>query len=165
MHTISRQSAQWVKPCHWSLLYSATKLDSKPLFMSWQIFFHYDLHIAIPFYCFYAFPSIIFSSSLWCTCNDLLLCVVVFFGICFMDLITAENACRRVIEAERYHWAATRGVNEEMLLENLPEDLQRDIRRHLFNFVKKVRYKISGSNKIALLHIACPLITSDRWGL
>ncbi|KAJ6340450.1 hypothetical protein OIU77_008248 [Salix suchowensis] len=45
---------------------------------------------------------------------------------------------RRVIEAERYHWAATRGVNEEMLLENLPEDLQRDIRRHLFKFVKKV---------------------------
>ncbi|XP_034917296.1 probable cyclic nucleotide-gated ion channel 20, chloroplastic [Populus alba] len=45
---------------------------------------------------------------------------------------------RRVIEAERYHWASTRGVNEEMLLENLPEDLQRDIRRHLFKFVKKV---------------------------
>ncbi|KAG5229728.1 cyclic nucleotide-gated ion channel [Salix suchowensis] len=45
---------------------------------------------------------------------------------------------RRVIEAERYHWAATRGVNEEMLLENLPEDLQRDIRRHLFKFIKKV---------------------------
>ncbi|KAJ6760109.1 CYCLIC NUCLEOTIDE-GATED ION CHANNEL 15-RELATED-RELATED [Salix purpurea] len=44
----------------------------------------------------------------------------------------------RVVEAERYHWAATRGVNEEMLLENLPEDLQRDIRRHLFKFIKKV---------------------------
>ncbi|PHT53492.1 putative cyclic nucleotide-gated ion channel 19 [Capsicum baccatum] len=46
---------------------------------------------------------------------------------------------RRVREAERYNWAATRGVNEEMLLENLPEDLQRDIRRHLFKFIKKVR--------------------------
>ncbi|XP_061355810.1 probable cyclic nucleotide-gated ion channel 20, chloroplastic [Gastrolobium bilobum] len=46
---------------------------------------------------------------------------------------------RRVRLAERYNWAATRGVNEEMLLENLPEDLQRDIRRHLFSFVKKVR--------------------------
>ncbi|KDP45796.1 hypothetical protein JCGZ_17403 [Jatropha curcas] len=44
---------------------------------------------------------------------------------------------RKVLEAERYNWAATRGVNEEMLLENLPEDLQRDIRRHLFKFVKK----------------------------
>jgi len=46
--------------------------------------------------------------------------------------------CRRVREAERYHWAATRGVNEEILLEDLPEDLQRDIRRHLFKFVKRV---------------------------
>uniref|UniRef100_A0A7N0V7F3 Cyclic nucleotide-binding domain-containing protein n=1 Tax=Kalanchoe fedtschenkoi TaxID=63787 RepID=A0A7N0V7F3_KALFE len=46
---------------------------------------------------------------------------------------------RQVRESERYNWAATRGVNEEMLLENLPEDLQRGIRRHLFNFVQKVR--------------------------
>ncbi|XP_015578129.1 probable cyclic nucleotide-gated ion channel 20, chloroplastic isoform X2 [Ricinus communis] len=45
---------------------------------------------------------------------------------------------RKVLEAERYNWAATRGVIEGMLLENLPEDLQRDIRRHLFKFVKKV---------------------------
>ncbi|KAG6753778.1 hypothetical protein POTOM_041776 [Populus tomentosa] len=30
---------------------------------------------------------------------------------------------RSVLEAERYHWAATRGVNEGMLMENLPEDL------------------------------------------
>ncbi|XP_047315902.1 probable cyclic nucleotide-gated ion channel 20, chloroplastic isoform X2 [Impatiens glandulifera] len=45
---------------------------------------------------------------------------------------------RHVREAERYNWAATRGVNEEMVLENLPEDLQRKIRRHLFKFVKKV---------------------------
>ncbi|XP_050377007.1 probable cyclic nucleotide-gated ion channel 20, chloroplastic isoform X2 [Argentina anserina] len=46
---------------------------------------------------------------------------------------------RRVRQAERYNWAATRGVNEEMLLEVLPEDLQTDIRRHLFKFIKKVR--------------------------
>lgn len=46
--------------------------------------------------------------------------------------------CRQVRQAERFNWAATRGVNEEVLLENLPEDLQRDIRRHLFKFVKKV---------------------------
>ncbi|XP_020998923.1 probable cyclic nucleotide-gated ion channel 20, chloroplastic isoform X1 [Arachis duranensis] len=51
----------------------------------------------------------------------------------------AEDLKRRVRQAERYNWAATRGVNEEVLLENLPEDLQRDIRRHLFKFVKKVR--------------------------
>lgn len=51
----------------------------------------------------------------------------------------ADNLRRRVRQAERFNWAATRGVNEEMLLENLPEDLQRDIRRHLFTFIKKVR--------------------------
>ncbi|XP_031104447.1 probable cyclic nucleotide-gated ion channel 20, chloroplastic isoform X1 [Ipomoea triloba] len=50
-----------------------------------------------------------------------------------------EGLRRRVRLAERYTWAATRGVNEEMLLENLPEDVQRDIRRHLFKFIKKVR--------------------------
>ncbi|EPS69229.1 hypothetical protein M569_05538, partial [Genlisea aurea] len=44
-----------------------------------------------------------------------------------------------VRESERFSWAATRGVNEETLMENLPEDLQKDIRRHLFKFVKKVR--------------------------
>nr|KYP39023.1 hypothetical protein KK1_039696 [Cajanus cajan] len=50
-----------------------------------------------------------------------------------------EELRRRVRQAERYNWAATRGVNEEMLLENLPEDLQTEIRRHLFKFVTKVR--------------------------
>ncbi|CAJ2667210.1 unnamed protein product [Trifolium pratense] len=50
-----------------------------------------------------------------------------------------ENLRRRVRQAERYNWAATRGVNEETLLVNLPEDLQIDIRRHLFNFIKKIR--------------------------
>ena len=41
-------------------------------------------------------------------------------------------------EAERFNWAATRGVNEEFLFENMPEDLLRDIKRHLFKFLKKV---------------------------
>ncbi|KAF8014592.1 hypothetical protein BT93_H0419 [Corymbia citriodora subsp. variegata] len=50
-----------------------------------------------------------------------------------------EQLRRRVREAERYHWAATRGVNEGTLLKDFPEDLQRDIRRHLFKFVKRVR--------------------------
>jgi len=50
---------------------------------------------------------------------------------------------RRVREAERYSWTATRGVNEATLMENFPEDLQVDIRRHLFKFVKKVSTKIS----------------------
>ncbi|CAI0472776.1 unnamed protein product [Linum tenue] len=45
---------------------------------------------------------------------------------------------RTVKEAERHNWAATRGVNEEALLENLPEDLRREVRRHLFRFLKEV---------------------------
>ncbi|CAA6659350.1 unnamed protein product [Spirodela intermedia] len=45
----------------------------------------------------------------------------------------------QVKKAEKFSWAATRGVNEEELLKNLPEDLQRDIRRHLFGFLKEVR--------------------------
>ncbi|CAI8593376.1 unnamed protein product [Vicia faba] len=50
-----------------------------------------------------------------------------------------EDLKRRVRQAERYSWAATRGVPEKMVLENLPEDLVTDIRRHLFKFVNKVR--------------------------
>ncbi|KAL0357622.1 UNVERIFIED_CONTAM: putative cyclic nucleotide-gated ion channel 20, chloroplastic [Sesamum calycinum] len=36
-----------------------------------------------------------------------------------------EQLRRQVRDSERFNWAATRGVNEEMLMENLPEDLQR----------------------------------------
>ncbi|XP_023519574.1 probable cyclic nucleotide-gated ion channel 20, chloroplastic isoform X1 [Cucurbita pepo subsp. pepo] len=50
-----------------------------------------------------------------------------------------ESLRRKVRQAERYNWASTRGVNEERIFENLPEDLQRNIRRHLFRFVNKVR--------------------------
>ncbi|KAJ0264321.1 Ion transport domain-containing protein [Hirschfeldia incana] len=50
-----------------------------------------------------------------------------------------EDIRKRVREAERFNWAATRGVNEELLFENMPDDLQRDIKRHLFKFLKKVR--------------------------
>lgn len=49
---------------------------------------------------------------------------------------------RRVRQAERFTWAATRGVNEEELLENLPEDIQREIRRHFFKFLNKVSFLI-----------------------
>ncbi|XP_024524890.1 probable cyclic nucleotide-gated ion channel 20, chloroplastic isoform X1 [Selaginella moellendorffii] len=46
---------------------------------------------------------------------------------------------RRVRQFERFHWAATTGVGEEELLEDLPEDLHRDIRRLLFtDLVQKV---------------------------
>ncbi|XP_026407977.1 probable cyclic nucleotide-gated ion channel 20, chloroplastic [Papaver somniferum] len=50
-----------------------------------------------------------------------------------------EGVKRRVRQSERFSWAATQGINEEVLLGNLSEDLQIDVRRHLFKFVKKVR--------------------------
>ncbi|KAJ8480460.1 hypothetical protein OPV22_024187 [Ensete ventricosum] len=50
-----------------------------------------------------------------------------------------EPLRRKVRQAERFSWAATRGVNEEELLENLPEDIQREIRRYFFKFLNKVR--------------------------
>ncbi|KAF7080571.1 hypothetical protein CFC21_084627 [Triticum aestivum] len=50
-----------------------------------------------------------------------------------------EDLRRRVRHAERFTWAATQGVNEEELLSNLPEDIQRDIRRHFFRFLNRVR--------------------------
>lgn len=58
--------------------------------------------------------------------------------------------CRQVRQAERYNWAATRGVNEEMLMENLPEDLQREIRRHLFKFIKNVSFNYDYQNYFIL---------------
>ncbi|PIN05894.1 hypothetical protein CDL12_21559 [Handroanthus impetiginosus] len=50
-----------------------------------------------------------------------------------------EELRRQVRDSEFFNWAATRGVNDEMLMENLPDDLQREIRRHLLKSVKKVR--------------------------
>ncbi|KAK1367205.1 Cyclic nucleotide-binding domain-containing protein [Heracleum sosnowskyi] len=47
------------------------------------------------------------------------------------------NLRNQVRESEQYNWAATGGVNELVLLENQPENLQRDIRRHVFKFVEK----------------------------
>ena len=45
-------------------------------------------------------------------------------------------------EVERFHWAARRGVDEELLFNNMPDDLQRDIRRHLFKFLNKVNIRV-----------------------
>ncbi|XP_017225921.1 probable cyclic nucleotide-gated ion channel 20, chloroplastic [Daucus carota subsp. sativus] len=49
-----------------------------------------------------------------------------------------EDLKAKIRESEQYNWLATKGLNELMLLENLPEDLQRDIRRHLFKFDNKL---------------------------
>lgn len=45
----------------------------------------------------------------------------------------------RVRRYDQYKWVATRGVNEESLVQSLPSDLRRDIKRHLcLNLVRKV---------------------------
>lgn len=47
----------------------------------------------------------------------------------------------RVRRYERYRWLETRGVDEENLVQTLPKDLRRDIKRHLcLGLVKRVRY-------------------------
>ncbi|CAH1435707.1 unnamed protein product [Lactuca virosa] len=50
-----------------------------------------------------------------------------------------ENLRRKVRESEYFNGAATQGIDGEMLMQNLPVDLQRDVRHHLFKFFKKVR--------------------------
>ncbi|VVB05569.1 unnamed protein product [Arabis nemorensis] len=50
-----------------------------------------------------------------------------------------EEIRKRVQETERFRWAASRGVNEDLLLEVMTDDLRRDIKRQLFLFLKEVR--------------------------
>lgn len=46
---------------------------------------------------------------------------------------------RSVRKYDHYKWLATRGVNEEALLKDLPMDLHRDIKRHLcYDLVRRV---------------------------
>lgn len=42
-----------------------------------------------------------------------------------------ENLRQRIRRYEQYRWQETRGVDEELLLSNLPKDVRRDIKRHL----------------------------------
>ncbi|XP_072989806.1 cyclic nucleotide-gated ion channel 1-like isoform X1 [Typha latifolia] len=42
-----------------------------------------------------------------------------------------ENLKERIRRHEQYRWQETRGFDEEQLLQNLPKDLRRDIKRHL----------------------------------
>lgn len=48
----------------------------------------------------------------------------------------------RVRRYDQYKWLATRGVDEEILVQSLPKDLQRDIKRHLcLALVRRVCYQ------------------------
>lgn len=51
-----------------------------------------------------------------------------------------EELQERVRRFVHYKWLATRGVDEESILESLPLDLRREIQRHLcLNLVRRVR--------------------------
>ncbi|KAK9902899.1 hypothetical protein M0R45_001414 [Rubus argutus] len=45
----------------------------------------------------------------------------------------------QVRRAELFRWTATQGIDEEQIIQNLPEHVQRSIRHFLFEFIKKVR--------------------------
>uniref|UniRef100_A0A1J3DJD4 Putative cyclic nucleotide-gated ion channel 17 n=1 Tax=Noccaea caerulescens TaxID=107243 RepID=A0A1J3DJD4_NOCCA len=52
-----------------------------------------------------------------------------------------EELRNRVRRYEQYKWLATRGVDEEILLQSLPTDLRRDIQRHLcLDLVRRVPF-------------------------
>ncbi|KAG7540909.1 Cyclic nucleotide-binding domain [Arabidopsis thaliana x Arabidopsis arenosa] len=52
-----------------------------------------------------------------------------------------EELRNRVRRYEQYKWLATRGVDEEVLLQSLPTDLRRDIQRHLcLDLVRRVPF-------------------------
>lgn len=50
-----------------------------------------------------------------------------------------DDLKKRIKQYEQYQWQETRGVEERVLIRNLPKDLRRDINRHLcFDLLKKV---------------------------
>ncbi|KAK4393017.1 Cyclic nucleotide-gated ion channel 18 [Sesamum angolense] len=53
----------------------------------------------------------------------------------------ARRFKERVRRFEQYKWLTTRGVNEEEILKSLPQDLRREIQRHLcLNLVRRVPF-------------------------
>lgn len=52
----------------------------------------------------------------------------------------------RVRRYDQYKWLETRGVDEESIVQSLPKDLRRDIKRHLcLNLVTRVSSLLSSS--------------------
>lgn len=52
-----------------------------------------------------------------------------------------EDLQERVRRFVQYKWLATRGVDEEFILQSLPLDLRREIQRHLcLSLVRRVRH-------------------------
>lgn len=54
-----------------------------------------------------------------------------------------QDLRERVRRYDQYKWLETRGVDEENLVQSLPKDLRRDIKRHLcLALVRRVSYLI-----------------------
>lgn len=52
-----------------------------------------------------------------------------------------QNLRERVRRYDQYKWLETRGVDEENIVQSLPKDLRRDIKRHLcLNLVRRVSF-------------------------
>lgn len=65
-----------------------------------------------------------------------------------------EDLQERVRRFDQCKWLATRGVNEEEILQSLPLDLRRQIQRHLcLNLVRRVC--LSGTKYIIILLGSC----------
>lgn len=65
-----------------------------------------------------------------------------------------QDLRERVRRFDQYKWLETRGVDEENLVQSLPKDLRRDIKRHLcLNLVRRVRIYISCGASIPYIYI------------
>ena len=65
-----------------------------------------------------------------------------------------QDLRERVRRYDQYKWLETRGVDEESLVQSLPKDLRRDIKRHLcLALVKRVSCYVCSNVLIARLPI------------
>lgn len=71
-----------------------------------------------------------------------------------------QDLRERVRRYDQYKWLETRGVDEESLVQTLPKDLRRDIKRHLcLGLVRRVR---SSQSALVLRVTSCLWFFGDR---
>lgn len=71
-----------------------------------------------------------------------------------------QDLRERVRRYDQYKWLETRGVDEESIVQTLPKDLRRDIKRHLcLNLVRRVsiRFRLCSCSLFSLVSL-CYLI-------
>ncbi|KAK9948857.1 hypothetical protein M0R45_004416 [Rubus argutus] len=59
-----------------------------------------------------------------------------------------DDLRRQVRRAELFRWTATQGIDEEQIIQNLPEHVQRSIRHFLFEFIKKMVFIVRGKMEV-----------------